>query len=217
MLVWFIDSNVLAHWIMGEGSVLQLLVDKFNLTQEFATIYSDRYRDSIDFVNKVLHDDNRKNQNEFYISSLGINELFSAVRDEFRSMLLFKNGMPISRWRDSRNIPEIKEGDYREIYEKIMLTFDQLFAENRVFPIAEKSLEDDPNYLDIFSSLLFLIKDAKTQDATLLTTAILNKANYFVSRDEPLIKAARSVIMDKYGLKLIKPATGFQVLKRLTK
>ncbi|MEW6181767.1 MAG: hypothetical protein AB1500_01130 [Bacillota bacterium] len=128
-------------------------------------------------------------------------------------MLLFKKGLPISRWRDARNIPDIREEDYEEIYKKIMVTFDQLFSRN-IFPMAEKFLDDDPNYLEIFSSILFLVKDSKTQDATLLTKTILSKANYFVTRDEPLIKAATSIIKDKYALELIKPGQGFQIIRR---
>lgn len=151
---------------------------------------------------------------EFYVSTLVTNELFSAIRDEVRSVLFFKSGVPISRWRDSRNNPDIPEEQYEAIYELTLRAFDTLFENHGITIIPEVSPWDDSNYWSICSSILFLIKESKTQDATLLTTAILNRADYFVTLDVPLIKTAKQMMYDEYGLQLINPTEGLQIMRK---
>jgi len=199
---------------MGKGGVLNYLITNFDLSVEFSDVYSKRYENSLNLIEMIINFGKQNNSDEFYISHLAINELFSAIRDELRSIILFKNGIPISRWRDGRNNPDIKSSDYESVYKIILESFDILFENQAIVPIHEKSLEDDPNYLEIYSSILFLIKIAKTQDSTLLTTAILNKADYFVTKDEPLIKSAKKLFNDNYGVELISPAHAMQLLKK---
>lgn len=67
--------------------------------------------------------------------------------------------------------------------------------------------------MEIYSSILFLIKETKTQDVTLLTTAILNRADYFVTKDERLIKSAKKIINERYGLGIIKPIEAICIIK----
>jgi hypothetical protein len=212
--VWFIDANILVHWVLGKGDVLSFLIDKFHLTHEFFDVYSKRYEDSISFIEELIKSGSQKESDEFYISHLAINELFSGLKDELRSILLFKNGVPISRWRDSRNNPDITSADYESIYKITLKSFDILFGKKAIEYIDEQSQEDNPNYFDIYSSILFLVKEAKTQDSTLLTTAILNEADYFVTKDDVLIKSAKHLIKDNYGLELINPTQALQILHR---
>jgi len=153
-------------------------------------------------------------RHEFYVSSLAINELFYAMKDELRSIILFNRGMPISRWRDARANPDIPEKCFRAIYDQTLISFDTLLGDGQIQYLSEGSAETDPEYWSIYAPLLFLTKDAKTQDATLLTTAIINRADYFVTKDEPLIKAARKKLMAEYKMDLISPATGLAVLKK---
>lgn len=213
--VWFIDTNITAHWVLGKGGVLNFLVKEFNLTEEFYELYSKRYEESINLIEEIIKLGKHKKNNEYYISYLSINELFSALRDELRSILLFKNGVPISKWRDSRNNPDIKPSEYKSIYEITLKSFDILFENKAIELMHEESLEDDPNYLDIYSSILFLVKEAKTQDSTLLTTAILNKADYFITKDDTLIKSAKNLIKIHYGLELINPTQALQILHKM--
>lgn len=211
--VWFIDANVLAYWVLGKGGVLSSQVSKFHLTNEFFEIYSKRYNDSINLIEKIIQLGQEKND-EFFVSHLAINELFSSLKDELRSILLFKNGVPISRWRDPGNNPDIKLDDYKSIYELTLKSFDSLFENKAIEYIPEQSQEDSPKYFDIYSTILFLIKDAKTQDSTLLTTAIINKADYFVTEDKRLKKTAKDFIKDNFGLELINPTQGLQILHK---
>ena len=98
------------------------------------------------------------------MSYLAINELFSAIRDELRSIILFNNAVPISKWRDSRNIPDIKIEDYKPIYEMTLKSFDILFEKNTILVIKEWSPDDEPNYWEIYSQILFGIKQFACTD-----------------------------------------------------
>lgn len=211
--VWFIDANILAYWVLGKGRVLSSLVSKFHLTNEFFEIYSKRYNNSINLIEEIIILRQERND-EFFVSHLAINELFSGLKDELRSILLFKDGVPISRWRDTGNNPDIKPEDYKAIYELTLKSFDSLFENQAIEYIPEQSQEDSSKYFDIYSTILFLIKDAKTQDSTLLTTAIINEADYFVTEDKRLIKSAKDFIKNNYGLELINPTQALQILHK---
>jgi len=210
--VWFIDANVLTHWVMGSGGVLDILCDGYHLTKEFRDIYCSHYSESISFVDTIVKEEIPESQHEFYVSSLAINELFYAMKDELRSIILFNRGMPISRWRDARTNPEIPEKCFRAIYNQALQSFDTLLGEGSIHYLPEGSAESDPEYWSIYAPLLFLTKDAKTQDATLLTTAIINRADYFVTKDEPLVKAAGKTLLADYQMELISPSKGLGIL-----
>ena len=51
-------------------------------------------------------------------------------------------------------------------------------------------------------------------DSTLLTTAILNKADFFVTEDKRLIDSAKKLIQDDYDLELINTNPVMQKLKK---
>lgn len=213
--IFFIDTNVLAYWILGKGEVLSSMLNRFNMSNEFLNLYQRRYQDSIDFINKLIEIKNKIKENEFYISNFAVNELFSVVKDELRSILLFKKGVPISRWKDQLYSPEIEPKDYEFIYEAIFKSLDTIFSkieEKNIELITESSPEDHENYYEIYSSILFLIRDAKTQDATLLTTAILYGADYFVTQDERLIKSAKKTIKEIHETLLIRPKSAMNIL-----
>lgn len=200
--------------MLGSGGVLDILCNGYHLTTEFRDVYTSHYTESISFIDEIIREEIPESEHEFYVSSLAINELFYAVKDELRSIILFNKGMPISRWRDARANPDIPEKCFRAIYDQTLTSFDTLLGEGSIHYLPEVSAVSDPEYWSIYASLLFLTKDAKTQDATLLTTAIINRADYFVTKDEPLIKAAKKNLMADYNMELIKPSTGLALLKK---
>jgi predicted nucleic acid-binding protein len=196
--------------------VLPYLCQQFSLHQDFQEVYRARYKTSAAFLDEINVQRERDLSDEIYVSALATNELFSAIRDEVRSILFFKKGIPLSRWRDSRNNPEIPEENYEKIYELTLQAFDTLFENHGITITPEVSPWDDANYWSIYSSILFLIKESKTQDATLLTTAILNEADYFVTLDEPLVRSAKKKMAQEYDLHLINPTEGLQLLQKRT-
>lgn len=200
--------------MLGTGGVLDILCKGYHLSTEFRDVYISHYTDSISFIDFIVNEEVDHAGHEFYVSSLAINELFYAIKDELRSIILFNKGMPISRWRDARTNPDIPESCFRAIYDQTFRSFDTLLGDGAIIYLSEGSAESDPEYWSIYAPLLFLTKDAKTQDATLLTTAIINRADYFVTKDEPLIKAAKKKMKADYQMELIKPANALTILKR---
>ena len=158
---------------MHNSGVLTLFCDRYGLSEEFREVYLARYSSSISFIDEIIPKRNVGPTCDFYVSYLALNELFSAIRDELRTIILFKNGLPISRWRDGRNFPDIPEECMEVIYAKIQGTFDVLFENGAIVPLSDEPEESGDNFSEIFAWLIFSNKGIETQDAILLTTAIL--------------------------------------------
>jgi predicted nucleic acid-binding protein len=218
---WYIDTNVLAHWVLGKGGVLQLLCEQSALPDQFFEIYSSRYEPSLTFVNTIIDKKNQKITDNFFVSHLAINELFSAIRDEMRSILLFNKGCPISMWRNPRYDPIIDAIDYQAVYKQTLQAFIPLFEDGKkdgktqdsVIQLMVEQSPESPNYWDVYSSILFMVKEAKTHDATLLTSAILDKADYFVTLDKSLIKNAKKMLNDQYNIHLVTPKESMNIFR----
>ena len=133
--------------MLGSGGVLNVLCEGYHLSPEFRDVYASHYAESISFIDAIVNDEISDSSHEFYVSSLAINELFYAMKDELRSIILFNKGMPISRWRDARANPEIPEKCFRAVYNKTFQSFDTLFEEGRIHYITEGSAESDPEVL----------------------------------------------------------------------
>lgn len=200
---WIIDTNVIAHWLMAD-KIMNFASQKFLLSQEFVTIYNNRNIDSILFVNKALK--SSKSRHLFLITELSLNELFSAIRDEVRCIILFKNGVPISRWANKR---ETKEVSFplrlsKEIYELAMKGYDDLFAKNKLEILAVTSPSDAQNYLEVYSSLVFRNPELTTQDAIIITNAIFEKVDRFVTADKGLQRMHKE-LLDNYNIEILSP------------
>ncbi|MFC1755172.1 hypothetical protein ACFL96_17555, partial [Thermoproteota archaeon] len=145
----FIDTNILVQWIMVEGKILDYLINKFNLSAEFKHVYIERYEMSLTLLNNIL-DQKYTKTIEFSVSTLVTNELFSGIKSELISILKLKEGIPLSKWNDTRNIPEISEEIYKEVYNRILRAFDQLFSKHKLELIEEKNALTIKGYYDIF-------------------------------------------------------------------
>lgn len=197
---------------------MDLLIKKYNLSNEFKETYLQRHQHSINFIKEII---SQKHEHvlddKFCISYLAMNEVYSSIRDEIRSIILFNNGSPLSRWVEERNNIDLPEDCTEEIYRKIATFFDTLFGNSLLRPISDEPGDKGDNFLEIVASLIFKFKRVKTQDAILLTTAILNEANYFVTFDTRLIDDVKNKMSSEYGLILIKPSEGHNILKRKRK
>ena len=89
---------------MIEGKILKYLINKFNLSDEFERVYIDRYNKSLTLLKNIL-ENKYSGPLEFSISTLVTNELFSGIKNELISILKLKEGIPLSKWNDTRNIP----------------------------------------------------------------------------------------------------------------
>ena len=211
---WIIDTNVVVHWLMA-NQITEFCTNKFGLSNEFLSTYKNRYQPSIDFINKVL--EMSKGKYDFLMVELSLNEIFSGVRDEVRSILLFSKGVPLSRWASTRETKAARfpEGLSRNIYELTSKGFDALFGTNRVEIIPATSPSDEETYLEVYSSLVFLYPELRTQDAILITTGIFEKAHYFVSMDNALISLGKDKsFIKQYDLEVMHPTKALQTLAR---
>ena len=214
---WCIDTNTLVPWLITESGVLALLIKKYQIPSDFRDIYLNRHKPSIDFIQGIIDLKSKGVPDEFYFSYLAMNEVYSAVRDEIRSILLFRNGTPLSRWNEEKNAIDLPEDSMESVYEDIENRFDVLFGNGSIFPLSDEPEEDGDNFSEIVASLIFKFKRVKTQDAILLATAISIKANYFVTFDQRLVTEVSKALADKYRLVLISPKEGNARLKKIGK
>lgn len=194
-----------------------MLCEQSALPDQFFEIYSSRYEPSLTFVNTVIDKKNQRITDNFFVSHLAINELFSAIRDEMRSILLFNKGCPISMWRNPRYDPIIDAIDFQAVYKQTLQAFIPLFEDGKtqdsVIQLMVEQSPESPDYWDVYSSILFMVKEAKTHDATLLTSAILDKADYFVTLDKSLIKNAKKMLNDQYHILLVTPKESMNIFR----
>ena len=215
--VWFIDTNVIASWVIVKSNLLRLLSEEYSLPSEYHTLYEDKFKEDVEFIDRILNSDNDKffEKYEIYFSFLATNELFSAIRDEVLSLKLFHKGEPVSRWPGAKNSIKLNPDEAKFIYDTAFGVWDILFDGKIVVlnddPGIESHLTEtktiDSTYWDVYAPLLFTIDNAKTQDIMLITTAIMNEADVFVTRDERLINSVKKVLKEEYELEIIKPNT----------
>jgi hypothetical protein len=152
---------------------------------------------------------------DFVIVELSLSEAFSAVRDEVRSILLFVRGIPISRWATKRETKEVSfsEGLARRVYELTSLGLDALRLGDKLGIIPATSASDEDAYFEVYSSLVFLHPELKTQDAILLATGIFQQATCFVTGDRDLVRMNKG-LKERYALQVIRPDRALQLLSR---
>lgn len=115
-------------------------------------------------------------------------------------------------WRHPRYDPKITTEEYKAVYEQTTRAIIPLFEDSVIELMVEKS-PANPNYWDVYSSILFTIKEARTHDATLLTSAILDQADYFVTLDTSLINHAKKPLDDQYRIRLIPPKEAMNIFR----
>ena len=206
--VWIIDSNILTYWIMGKFILNWLIVDYFNLSKDLANTYLKRYENSINFIDEAMKQ--KKKFHRFYIVDLTLNEVFSGVKNEIKSVILFKEGYPLSRWTDRRLHGQIQldEDFIVRVRDFIYEAFDRLMEKIDIL-VTPMNREE---YFDVYSSLVLLNITMETQDAILLTTSILEKADYFVTKDEASVGKYKKEIKEQYNLEIISPKQALTIL-----
>lgn len=205
-----IDTNVIVYWLMT-NKVMEFVTQEFHLAQEFGDVYRNRYKESCDFIDKAL--ELPDNNQQFLVTELSLTEVFSGIRDEVRSIIMFTKGIPISRWAYKRETKEVSfpQELSRKLYELTSKGFDTLFERKiEILPVTTPS--DTEGYFDFYSSLVFLYPMLRTQDAILITTAIVQKATHFVTMDKDLIELGKA-LKETPPLEVLKPREAIKLLK----
>ena len=222
--IWFIDTNVIASWVIVKSNLLRLLSERYSLPSEYHRLYEERFKENVEFIDRILNSDREKFQKkyEIYFSFLASNELFSAIKDEVLSLKLFHKGEPVSRWPGAKNFIKLSKDEAKFIYDTTVGVWDTLFDERIVILDDDPDIDSTPaetnsidsDYWDVYAPLLFTMDNTKTQDIMLITTAIMNGADVFVTRDERLINSVKKVLKEEYELEIIKPNTANLRMKK---
>ena len=184
----FLDSNVIADWILLERKEIEL-------TDE---LLEKRYRSmgySYVLVNELL--DRRI---DAYISELCLAEVISVIYNEAVNRKLFLSGVPFSAWTwvSIRERFRLSEDEAEELYYGILETFDKLIEKG--LQIVEDKLD-----LEVYSFLVLKIS-MDCHDAILLNTAIDWDVDYFITRDHRLLKKGRSkMFRENFRVKIVSP------------
>ncbi|MEI8226601.1 MAG: hypothetical protein WCG82_11825 [Bacteroidota bacterium] len=105
-----------------------------------------------------------------------MNEVYSAVRDEIRSILLFKNGTPLSRWSEEKNSLDLPEDTMETVYKDIENKFDVLFGDNTIIPLSDEPEEKGDNFSEIVASLIFTFKRVKTRGCNIIDNSHISQS-----------------------------------------
>lgn len=211
MAKWFIDTNILCHWIMS-NYVLQPLVEHFKLSDEFLSVYKSRYCDSCEFLEEIKKQ--AQDKHLFCIDELSMSELFSAIRNEVRAIVLFVSGVPIAKWASERDYAKgiVNEELSHDIVDNTNKGIDTLISDFKISITESHTVSSDKNYIEIYSSLIFLHPEIKTQDAMLLCSAAFESSDYFVTTDNALVHL--NILLSKnLHISTLKPSTAINKLK----
>lgn len=92
-----------------------------------------------------------------------------------------------------------------------------MFENGAIVPLSDEPEENGDNFSEIFAWLIFSNKGIETQDAILLTTAILVQAECFVTKDDKLRKEVRDILKQRYGIELLQPGSALSRLRSARK
>jgi hypothetical protein len=89
---------------------------------------------------------------------------------------------------------------------------DSLVNDYKISIIESHTASSDKNYIEVYSSLIFLHPELKTQDAMLLCSAAFERLNFFATTDNALVRL-NSKLSDKLKVSTILPSTAIIKLK----
>ncbi len=204
-----IDSNVIAYWVISKN-INEKIFDKLDLPDGFKNGYNDRYNNSLSFIDAVI-DETFKDKFDFITYDFNIFEVAKAIKDEIRTLYLFKKGVPISRWTTTRNNERFEEEIISEIYAGYSTAQDTLFIKNKInlqnipFSINSKTYA---NFYEFYSYILFRIPDLSTQDALIISGCYIDKIDYLISEDRRLRDIWKAFVKEN---KIIKDGVDLEI------
>lgn len=192
----FLDANVIANWIIFKKA-LEIMINE----EEKNDFLLRRKKDNSDafysykLLNK-LRIDNIKNVN-FITSSLAISEAISVINEKICMDKMYEQNIPFKYWFKYKPKFELKPNEVIELYNQI-IGFKSIFIPYKKIKLVEKEKTN------ITVRIISLHKE--THDSFLVSQAITNKANHFITTDSRLIQNLKDKINN---IKIMKPETFF--------
>lgn len=168
----FIDANVIANWILISSSVerLEELRDDKILSERFRT-----FSYSYVLIEALKEDD----MYEAVTSTLAIGEVYHVLYNEVLSLKLYRSGIPITLLSKLRSKNDLTEDEKSLFWETVRSHLNELKSFIVVI---------DDNVNDEVYPKLVLDYGLRPHDAILLTTAVCNGCNWFITNDSEIIQ-----------------------------
>ncbi len=171
----FLDSNVIANWVL-----IKDLSEKIN---EFKNERVLRRRfESISFSYTLIEALLSSDRYKVETSNLAIAEVYHVIYNEIISLRLYRNGIPLTLWSKMREKQKLTEEDKYLIRETITRYIGEL----------EKNADITYDKVDreVYPKLI-LEYGLRTHDAILLTTAILDRCSWFITNDREIVSLCK--------------------------
>lgn len=205
---WFLDTNLVAIWMLARGGLLERIATEETLPVNQVEAYVRRYDGPLRFFDALAA---AGGPDRMFVSSLVLTEAFQVVRHEIHAVRLFNRGVPLSLWRRRQNNP-----DSHDIVDAVgdatMDAWGRLIENCGIRLIEERGPTTDDDYWSYFLPVLYGLRDGGVMDAILTTTAIMNRANYFVTMDRRLRTTYNRLLRSEEGMAIVSPEQAVRIL-----
>lgn len=167
----FLDSNVIANWI--------LIKDSAKKFKEFKDEKILRKRlENISYSYTLIEALINADEYEVETSNLAIGEVYHVIYNEILSLKMYRLGIPLTLWSKMREKQRLTETEKFLMKESITKYLKELKRKIKVV--------DDKIDYEVYPKLVLEYK-LRTHDAILLTTAILNGCAWFITNDKEIV------------------------------
>ncbi|HDH81816.1 MAG TPA: PIN domain-containing protein [Thermoplasmatales archaeon] len=195
--LYFLDSNVIIDWIVISTKLEQ------DVDIEKGESIQARFREksyAYTVVNLLLGEPNV----DVMTCDLALAESYGGVKNEIVCEKLYRRGIPYSMWKSHEKYEKLRGDDLDLFHSTMTKYFRKLKKSVRI----ARDIVDD----DVFP-LLYHKGNVGIYDSILITTAIMNGANIFITQDTRIVKLKNKAFY-KFGTEPIKPII---LLKSYTK
>lgn len=202
----FLDTNVFVDWI--------LFKNKMNRLEN--GVFEERYKNIASSFKLIENIINEKYKNvEAITSELAVAEIFSVLYEDAVNLKLYEQAIPTKywTWKTVRKQNLLTEDEANELYYSIMKRIDELFGEEKVIMVEDSYNQEILAYLTLRLGI-------SSHDAILLTTAIEEDCDYFITRDtrlKELYDVEWNELKKKKKIKIIPPKDALNKFKKLGK
>ena len=197
----FLDSNVIANWILIKD--LSEKIDEFKNERVLR-----RRFESISFSHTLIEALLFSDKYKVETSNLAIAEVYHVIDNEIISLRLYRNGIPLTLWSKMREKQKLTEEDKYLIRETITRYIGEL-EENA-------DIINDKIDREVYPKLV-LEYGLRTHDAVLLTTAILDRCSWFITNDREIVslckKKRKTRFSEMFKIVLDLPQNFLRVVK----
>lgn len=168
----FIDANIIANWILISSSanrVEELKDDK---------ILSERFR-TFSYSYVLIEALKEENTYEAVTSILALGEVYHVLYNEVLSLKMYRSGIPLTLWSKLRSKNDLTEDEKSIFWDTVRNHLNELKS---FIAVIDDKVDDE-----IYPKLV-LDYGLRPHDAILLTTAILNECEWFITNDSEIIQ-----------------------------